>query len=239
MFNEVLAVLRREILSLFTSPIATTILAAQLFLFGFFFITTSLSLETTDLTDLYSNFVVILFIAMPLLGMRLFSEEKKSGTLELLLTSPIRSSSVVLGKYLSALALFLLCLLLTSPYVIYLAVKGEVLWKILLLQNLGLVLVASSILSIAMFLSSLTENQIISGMLAVGVNLTLFLLGRFSAEIGGPLHLILDELTMTAHFSSFLKGIFDLKDLIYFLLWPVFSIFLVQRVLESRRWLSN
>jgi ABC-2 type transport system permease protein len=144
-----------------------------------------------------------------------------------------------LGKYLSALFIFILFLGLTIPYIAFLAFKSEVLWKILLLQNVGMFLLAASILSISMVLSSLTENQVIAGMLAVGVNLTLFLIGRISAEMTGPLHLILDELMMTGHLSSFIKGVFDLKDLFYFLLWPVFSIYLVQRVLESRRWLSS
>ena len=236
MFKNTLAITRRELYSSFASPIAYILIASFLVIYGAFFFTVVFGENTSNLSQIYANLTIIVFMLCPLMSMRLFSEEKKNGTLELLLTSPIRTIEIVLGKYLSVTFIFFMILVMTFVGPLYLSFIVDIYWPPLFIQALGLFLVSMTILGIGMVYSSLTENQIISGTLSAATSMVLFLLSWVSSSFSGVIRIILEELTILAHYSSFNRGVFDLKDFIYYFLWIIMLIFLTYRFIERIRW---
>ena len=170
------------------------------------------------------------------MSMRLLSEEKKNGTLELLLTSPLPTWYIVMGKFLAVVLLFALMLLLTLTGPLYLEKVASVYWPQLALQYLGLFLMGTSVLGIGLVYSAMTENQIVAGVLGVATSLGLFLLSWVSDSTSGVLRNVIDELTILSHFTSFNKGVFDLKDFVYYCLWILFTFLLAHKFTEDARW---
>jgi len=170
------------------------------------------------------------------MSMRLFSEEKKNGTIELLFTSPIDIMQIVIGKYFAALAIFCIMLAITLLYPLFLQIMSGVYWPKVLLHYLGIFLVGSAVLGIGLVCSALTENQIVAGILGVAISLSLLLISWISNQTTGVLRAVIDEITIMAHYQSFLKGIFDVRDIVYFMAWILFSLFLSAKILESGKW---
>jgi ABC-2 type transport system permease protein len=192
------------------------------------------------LRPLFSNLSVIMLFLVPLLTMRLFAEEKKSGTIELLLTYPLRDGEVLVGKYLAAMAIFVVMLALTLVYQALVAWTAPLEWGPLLTGYLGLILQGGVFLAIGILISSLTENQIVAGVGTFGTLLILWVIGWFSdwasATAGSGVGRVLTHISITEHFDSFAKGIIDTKDVIYYLNLIILSLFLTLRSLESKRW---
>jgi ABC-2 type transport system permease protein len=178
---------------------------------------------------LFQNISVILLFLMPLLTMRLFAEEKRSGTIELLLTYPLRDGEVLMGKYLAALAVFAIMLALV-------AWTARLEWGPLLTGYLGLLLQGAVFIGIGILISSLTENQIVAGVATFGVLLFLWVIAWAAESAGGTLRVVLQHVSVTEHFESFAKGVIDTKDVIYYLNLIILSLFLTLRSLESKRW---
>jgi ABC-2 type transport system permease protein len=180
---------------------------------------------------------IILFLS-PLLAMGVYSEERKRGTMELLLTSPITEWQIVFGKFLASLSLLILMLLPTVINVIFMFAHSEPVppWRLIAGGYLGVILLGGALLAIGSFLSSLTENQIVSGVLILGISLLFWVMDIFAGQGTGSVSQALQYLSMSQHYDSFARGVIDTTGLIFFGSWIFLGIFLTERAVESMRW---
>ena len=180
---------------------------------------------------------IILFLS-PLLAMGVYSEERKRGTMELLLTSPITEGQIVLGKFLASLSLLVLMLLPTILSVVFMFAHSDPAppWRLIAGGYLGIVLLGASLLAIGSFLSSLTENQIVSGVLILGISLLFWVMDIFAGQGTGGLSQALQYLSMSQHYDPFARGVIDTTSLVFFASWIFLGIFLTMRAVESMRW---
>jgi ABC-2 type transport system permease protein len=247
---------RKELRSYFVSPIAYLLLAMFAIVFGFFFWNSvgyfvyagmeaqmrgamfPLNVNEQVIRPLVSNVSVLGLFLIPMITMRLFAEEKRIGTIELLATSPIRDFEVILGKWLAALILYGAMLLLTAINFAWLFRYGNPDWKPLLVAYLGLLLQAGALLAIGTFISTLTRNQIIAGAATFGVCLLLWVLEWVSGYDSAPYARVMAYLSVLTHFDSFAKGVLSIKDSLYYLSAIVLGLFLTARSIESLRWRS-
>jgi len=170
--------------------------------------------------------------------MRLFAEEKRTGTIELLATSPVRDVEIILGKWLAAVLLYASLLLFTAANFAFLFKYGNPDWKPLLVGYLGLLLLAGALLAIGTFISSLTKNQIIAGAVTFGVCLLLYVFGWVSGYETALWARVLSYMSVATHIESFEKGVLDSKDAIFFLTVIFLGLFFTARSMESLRWRS-
>jgi len=256
--KNALAIASREIRSYFVSPVAYVVLTGFLLLSGWFFFNLlarfsymvsiyssmqrgggeleRLNLNEFVISPLLHNLSVVLVILIPVITMRTFAEEKRLGTFELLLTSPLRVGEIVAGKFLGALAFVSLMLALTGIYPILLLVYGDPESGIMLSGYLGLYLVAATFVSIGMLTSSLTENQIIAAVSCL-VSLLLLYVINWPADTSTPtIGAILHYVSVTEHFGEFVKGVVDSRAVIFFLSMIAAALFLTHRSVESLRW---
>jgi gliding motility-associated transport system permease protein len=255
--KNVLTIAGKELRSYFVSPIAYVVLTGFLLLGGWFFFNllarfnfllslyssfrnpeamTRLNLNDFVIAPLLHNLSVVLVILVPVITMRSFAEEKRTGTYELLMTSPLSITAIVLGKFLGAFVFALLMVALTGIYPLILLLYGNPELGIIASGYLGLVLLATAFISVGLLTSSFTENQIIA---AVSCLVTLLLLYIISwpAETSGPvMSAVLRYLSLTEHFSDMVKGVIDTSDVAYFASVILLSLFLTQRSVESVRW---
>ncbi len=189
------------------------------------------------LQQMFRNMHVILLLVIPLFTMRLLSEERKHKTIELLMTSPITLTQLVAGKFLAVLTLYVGVLALTLYMPGLLEIWGHVDWPTVLSGYLGLVLVGAVYLVLGLLASSLTENQISAGVVALGLNLGLWLVGwaAITTEAGG-LQPVLEYVSVNGHFDHFLKGLLSVASVAYTASLAAFGLFLTHRVLDSSRW---
>jgi len=183
------------------------------------------------------NTSIILLLIMPLLTMRLFAEEKKGKTNELLMTSPVTITEIILGKFLASMLVYLLLLALSLHLPLILSIVTDISWKPLMASYLGLFLMGGVFLSMGLFASSLTENQIIAAVIGFGILIGLWLIGA-SAHGGGGSALaeVANYLSLVAHLDNFVKGLLSTRDLSYFVSMTLLGLFLTHRVVESERW---
>jgi ABC-2 type transport system permease protein len=254
--RNVFIIWRKELRSYFVSPIAYLLLAMFAVIFGFFFwnilgyfVFTGMesqmrgemypmNLNEQVIRPLLSNVGVIGLFFIPMITMRLFAEEKRSGTIELLVTSPIRDGEIILGKWLSALTLYGVLLLLTALNFVFLFKFGNPDWKPLAIGYLGLLLQAGALLAIGMFISTLTKNQIIAGATTFGVCLLLWVLEWAGGYETATWAKVLSYMSVVTHIGSFSKGLLDTKDAVYYVTLTFLGIFFTARSLESLRWRS-
>jgi ABC-2 type transport system permease protein len=254
--RNIWTIFKRECKAYFYSPIAYAILTIFLVVTGYFFYSNVLfySLmsfqmmqspylaEQLNMTDgiirpLFSNVSVILLLLTPVLTMRLFAEEKKSGTIELLLTYPVTDSAVVLGKFLACLFVFLVMLALTVPCPLLLSWYGTPELGPLFSGYLGLLLLGAAFIALGLFISALTENQIIAAAAGFGILLLFWVIGWSAQFTGETVGNVLRQISLLEHFvDSFAKGVIDTTDVAYYLVFTIFCIFLTLRSLESWKW---
>ena len=187
---------------------------------------------------LISNVSVIGLFLIPMITMRLFAEDKRSGTIELLITSPVRDIEVILGKWLSAMLLYSGMLLLTALNFTWLFRYGNPDWKPLAVAYLGLLLQAGALLAIGTFISTLTRNQIIAGAATFGVCLLLWVFEWVSGYESTTWARVMAYLSVLTHFDSFSKGLLSLKDAVFYVTAIFLGLFLTARSMESLRWRS-
>ena len=254
--RNVFIIWRKEMRSYFVSPVAYLLLAMFAVIFGFFFwnilgyfVFTGMESQMRGemfpmnvneqvIRPLLSNVGVIGLFFIPMITMRLFSEEKRSGTIELLVTSPIRDGEIILGKWLAALTLYGVLLLLTALNFIFLFKYGNPDWKPLAIGYLGLLLQAAALLAIGMFISTLTKNQIIAGAATFGVCLLLWVLEWAGGYETATWAKVLSYISVVTHIGTFSKGLLDTKDAVYYVTLTFLGIFFTARSLESLRWRS-
>ncbi|MDR0310638.1 MAG: ABC transporter permease [Acidobacteriota bacterium] len=252
--QNILAIWQREIKSYFVSPIAYVVLAIFLFLAGLFFSGNLEEIVRYTLSQaqmgqsgpidvpayvvrtLFDTLVVILLFLIPMLTMKLFAEERKQRTLELLLTAPINNVQTMLGKYLASLTFFAILLASAGFTISPLFIYGEPDVMPIFSAYLGLFLYGAALLALGLFISTLTENQIIAVVISFGASLTLLLVSVFSASATGALRDAINYLSIVNHLDDFIKGVIDTSHIIYYVTFAFVWLFLAYRSLESMRW---
>ncbi len=246
----------KELGSYFVSPVAYLLLTMFGLIFGFFFWNAlgyfviegmqmqmrgqsfPMNLNEQIIRPLLSNISVVGLFFIPMITMRLFAEEKRTGTIELLATSPVRDLEIILGKWLAALLLYACMLLFTALNFGFLFIYGHPDWKPLAIGYLGLLLQAGALLAIGTFISTLTRNQIIAGAATFGVCLLLWVLEWASGYETSTWASVLAYMSVITHFESFGRGVLDSKDAIFYLTVIFLGLFFTARSMESLRWRS-
>lgn len=195
-----------------------------------------LNINETVIRPLFGSISIILLLMTPLLTMRLFAEEKKTGTIELLLTFPVNDVDVVLGKYLACLVVLLTMVLLTVTYPVLLIILGEPEVVPIGTGYLGLILLGAAAISLGIFTSSLTENQIVSASMSFGMLFFFWLISYSVPLVSAGFGQLLSYLSINEHIESMSKGVVDSTDIIYYLCFIVLFLFLTLRSLETKRW---
>lgn len=232
------AIFRREFKSFFTGPIGYIALAVMIAASGMFFLMYNLNYGMADLTGVFSGLFTISLLVIPFLTMRLFSDEKRQKTDQALLTAPGSLTGIVLGKFFAALLLFTLSIAVTLVYAIILAFKVSPDWMLLIGNFIGLLLVGGLIISIGVFISCLTESQVIAALGTLAVSVVLLTIDQIAALLSGitVLEEIVGFLSVTTRYSEFTAGLINYDCIVYFITMQALFIFLTVRVLDSRRW---
>ena len=226
--------LARELHATFTAPIAYAVGAVFLLVLGYTFSLTLFFTKVANLTYIFHQMYVLLILLVPILTMRAFAEERKTGTLELLLTAPVREVWIVLAKFLAAFLLVLSLLLVSLVYPAILGRYGEPDWGPIYGGYLALVLLACLLVSVGMFTSSLTENQVVAAAISLGVFLMLWFADSVAYILPAPLDLFFINLSLIGHFTPFVSGSLFLSDAGYYLTLALLGLFMTTRVLSDR-----
>ena len=231
-----LAIAERELRGFFVSTVAWVIAAAFLAITGLLFAVILLNSNEASLRFLFSNLSVIFLFIAPFLTMRLLAEENRLGTVELLLTNPVRDIEVVFGKFLGVLGFVLAMLAMTLYYPALLYIFGSPDPGPLATGYLGVVLQAAAFLAIGLAISSTTENQIVAAFLSFAINLVLWLSESVSQFVGAPIAAALKFLSITSHFNDFSRGVIDTSHVTFFISVVAAALFLTYLSLQTRRW---
>ena len=232
------AIYRREIGAFFTSSIAYVFLAVFYLAAGYFFFGSSLAMSTTDMSNLFTSLFFIVTILIPVLTMRLFSEEKKQKTEQGLLTAPVSIGGIVMGKYLAALTLYTIGLAIIFVYALILSFFGAVAWGIVISNILALFLLGAAFIAVTLFISSLTENQVVAAVVGMIVLLALALIdvvARYSESVP-VVPTVLNALSFYTRYYDFTAGLFDPASVLFYVSTAVIFNFFTVRVFEKRRW---
>jgi ABC-2 type transport system permease protein len=246
---------RRELFSYFTSPIAYIVLAMFAVIFGFFFYSAvaifvnfstqaamqpgaapPMNVNQFIVQPTLGNFGIILLLLTPLVTMRLFAEEKRSGTIELLLTSPVGDYEIIFGKWLGAMLLYACMLGVSLVNLSILFIVSTPDWQAMLVGYLGLLLMGGAFLAVGAFVSTLTRNQIVAGAVTFCLFLLFWVLDWASAYNTSTIGRLCSYLAIAPHFEQFSKGVIEIKDAVYYLSAIATGLFLSKRSLESLRW---
>lgn len=252
--GNVLAIAQKELRSYFVSPIAYVVVGLFAVLYGWFFVNALALLvsfsaragmfggpQTINLNEflvvpLLQNTAIVLLFFLPFLTARAYAEEKRSGTIELLLTSPVSDVEIILGKFVGVMALFLLMLGVTVIHIGILFWYGEPELAPILSGYLGLVLLGGSFIAVGLLVSSTTRNQIVAGVITFSFLLLFWVLGWMAESAGPTMRPILSYLSILQHFDDFARGIIDTSHLTYYVSFIVFGLFLTVKSVDSERW---
>ena len=252
--NNMLAIAHKELKSYFASPIAYIVIGFFSLLFGYFFYALLLyfdrqslqfaglgAQQTLNVNDqlirpVFLNASVILLFVLPMVTMRTYAEEKRSGTIELLLTAPLTDFQIIMGKFLGAMALYAAMLGITVIHMALLFAFGNPEPLPIITAYLGLLLMGGCFVSVGLLISSLTKNQIVAGMITFAVFLLLWVINWIGSFTGPTTQDVLNYLSITDHLDDFTKGIIDTKHLVYYVSFIAFGLFLTARSVDTERW---
>jgi ABC-2 type transport system permease protein len=250
--RNVLAIAGKEIRAYFTSPIAYVVIGLYALLFGYFFYVMltfferqgmqmmqmgqTMNVNQMLIAPVFMNAEVVLLFLLPMVTMRTYSEEKRSGTMELLLTSPLTDWQIILGKFLGAMTLFAAMLAVTLVHVGLLFIFGQPEWKPIATTYLGMLLMGGCFISLGLFISSLTKNQIVAATITFAAFLLFWVINWMGSFVGTTAQAVLAHLSIIDHFDDFAKGIIDTKHLIYYVSFIAFGLFLTAKSVDSERW---
>ncbi len=253
--KNIWAISKKEVKTYFTSPIAYVVTTVFLVLVGFFFYSLilwfnsysmqasrypeaiqQLNINQMVYSPLFHNISIILLLTIPLLTMRLFAEEKKRQTDELLYTSPISINQIILGKFFASLFVLLVMLLLTGILSLFTFAYGNPEFAPVLNGYLGLFLMSAAFIAVGIFFSSVTENQVVSAMLTFGTLLLFWILNWAAGSASGIWKDVLNYVSFFQHFDDMTRGILDTTDIVYYFSFIFFGLFLTHSVIQSRRW---
>ena len=251
--SNILAIAHKELKSYFSSPIAYIAIGLWALLYGYFFFAIlsffvrqsmqmnqfgpqALNLNQQLIRPLLQNVTILVLFLMPMVTMRTYAEEKRSGTIELLLTSPVTDFQIVLGKFLGAMALYAVMLAVTTIHIAALFTYGRPEWKPIVTSYLGLLLLGGCFVSLGLLISSLTKNQIVAGVITFAVFLMLWIVNWTADQSGPTMRAVLNHLSIIDHFDDFGKGVLDTTHLIYYASFITFGLFLTAKSVDSERW---
>jgi ABC-2 type transport system permease protein len=251
--SNILAIAQKELKAYFASPIAYVVIAAFAFVFAWFYVPSifwfaresqsgpgmgggPMNVNQQVIRFLFQNTTVVFLLILPLITMRTYAEEKRTGTMELLLTSPVSDFQILMGKFLGALALYGAMLAVTLIHIGILFIYGSPEWRPVVTGYLGLLLLGGAYISVGLFISSLTRNQIIAAVATFTVFLALWVIDWMSSFVGPPYGSILSALSMTQHLDDFTKGVIDTEHLVYYASFITFGLFLTAKSVDSERW---
>ncbi len=236
--RNMLIIARRELGAFFASPIAYLVTAGFLAIAGYFFSAILILSRQATMQFVFGNTVVVLLFIAPLLAMRLLSEEQRSGTIELLMTSPVRDWQVIWGKWLAAFVLFLVMMLFTGLYVVVLWRLGNPDYGPIMSGYLGMLLLGGALLALGTLTSAVTQNQIVAAVLGVALTVLLYVAGAMTGVAGADslVGRFFGYLALSEHFSDFTRGVVDTTHVVFFLSVIAGALYLATRALETRRW---
>lgn len=253
--TNILAIAHKELKAYFASPIAYVLLGVFAVLYGWFFAAIllfferqstqfgamgmgpqSVNLNQQLIRPVLMNVSVIMLFILPLITMRTYAEEKRSGTMELLLTSPLTDVQIVVGKFLGAMGLVSAMLAVTIPHLLLLSLYSNPEWVPLVVAYAGYLLMTGCFVAVGLFVSSLTRNQIVAAVATFGVFLMLWVIDWMGSFAGPRARQIYEYLSITGHFDDFTKGVLDTRHLVYYLSFITFGLFLTVRSVDSERW---
>lgn len=232
------AIFRRELKAYFTSPVAYIFIAVFYIYTATYFVNYNLLYGTADMSYVFTSAFVIMMILLPLLTMRLFTEERRLRTDQCLLTAPVNLFSIVMGKFLAATCIFLCAMAIYVVYVITLvALAGSVAWATVIGNLIALLLLGASFISIGTFVSATTENQVVAAILSFIINMAFYLIDMLAGNVQiSWLRNIMASLGFYTRYSEFSTGLFNIPSVIFFASVIFIFNFLTVRVLEKRRW---
>lgn len=228
------ALLSKEITALFTSAIAYVVIAVFLLLMGYTFTATLFLNKTASLIHIFYQAALMMLLLVPVLTMRLFAEERRAGTLELLLTSPSREYEVVFAKFIASMTVIVAMLVLSLSYPITLEIFGNPDWGPLYSGYLGLILLASALTALGLAISALTSNQIIAAVVSMGLFLMLWMLDTLGGLLPSPFDNIVTDLSLSVRLTPFLTGSMYFTDFGFFLSVILFGLLASVRALARR-----
>lgn len=234
--SKILAIAGRELRSYFVSPLAYVVAAFFMLVAGYLFSLILYHTRQASLQPLFQNLAVMFLLISPALTMRLLADERKTGTIELLMTSPITDRDLVLGKYLAAVGYLAFLLALTLVFPLLLAFIGKPDWATIWTGYLGVFFLGASFMAIGVLASSLTSNMIIAAMVTFAISLVIWLLPSAGQMFGGSAADVLSYLSIMSHQENLGRGVIDTTDLIYYLSFIAACIFLTIRSVETYHW---
>lgn len=239
--KNILAVCTKELYTYFVSPIAYFVCFVFIAISGFLFSTILIAFSSQGGTGaavmgtFFGNMAIILLFFTPVLTMKLFAEERKSGTIELLLTSPITDGQVVLGKFFASISLMLIMLSLTLLFPFLTQRFGYLDIGLLLSAYLGVILVSAAFLALGLLMSSMCKNQLVAALTSFGILITLWVIGALSTR-GGAITKFLSYLSLSEHYDNFARGVIPLKDVVYYISFTSVCLFATFKSIESSKW---
>lgn len=253
--SNILAITQKELKGYFASPIAYVVIGFYALIYGFFFYSLVLYFDRQSMQMLglgagsppvnvnenmirpaFLNAMVVFLFVLPMITMRTYSEEKRSGTIELLLTSPLTDFQIIMGKFLGAMALYVAMLAVTLIHIGLLFMASRPEWIPILTTYLGLILMGGCFIAVGLLISSLTKNQIVAVMVTFTVFLMLWVINWIASFTGPTAQQVLNYLSITDHLDDFTRGIIDTKHVVYYVSFIAFGLFLTARAVDTERW---
>ncbi len=254
--SNILAIANKELKAYFSGPIAYIVIGLWALLYGYFFVAIlsffvrqsmqmgqlgmqgpqAMNVNQQLIRPLLQNVLILILFLMPMVTMRSYSEEKRSGTIELLLTSPLTDFQIILGKFLGAMALYGCMLAVTLIHVGLLFAYGRPEWKPIVTAYVGLLLMGGCFISLGLFISSLTKNQIVAGMVTFAVFLLLWIITWIGSFSGPTVDKVTQYLSIVDHYDDFGKGVLDTTHFVYYISFITFGLFLTAKSVDSERW---
>jgi ABC-2 type transport system permease protein len=253
--SNILAITQKELKGYFASPIAYVVIGFYALIYGFFFYSLVLYFDRQSMQMLglgagsppvnvnenmirpaFLNAMVVFLFVLPMITMRTYSEEKRSGTIELLLTSPLTDFQIIMGKFLGAMSLYAAMLGVTLIHIGLLFTASKPEWIPILTTYLGLLLMGGCFIAVGLLISSLTKNQIVAVMVTFTVFLMLWVINWIASFTGPTAQQVLNYLSITDHLDDFTRGIIDTKHVVYYVSFILFGLFLTARAVDTERW---
>lgn len=251
--SNILAIAQKELRGYFASPIAYIVIGFFALIFGVFYYSIldwfvrqgmqmgmmgpqSMNVNQQMIRPLFLNLSVVILFILPFLTARSFAEEKRSGTIELLLTSPLTDFEIVMGKFIGCMLLYAAMLAVTLLHFGVLFGFGNPDWKPVAVGYLGMLLFGGAIISLGLFVSSLTRNQIVAGVAGFALVLALWVIDWLGQSLGPRAEAVFKYLSMTGHLDDFVKGVVDTKHLVYYLSFISFWLFMTIKSVDTERW---
>lgn len=234
--QNTLTIAGREFRGYFNGPVAYIVVCVVLLLLGVFFWNTFFLMDRATVRDMFDLMTLFLILAAPAMTMGLLAEEKRTGTIELLITMPVKDSEVILGKYLGVMGLYGVLLLLTVAYPISVSTLGDLDWGPVIGGYVGLLFQGGAMLAIGLLASSWSNNQLVALFLGAAICFAFWIINRFLPFLPQGAASVFEWLSFDYHFRSMARGVIDSRDVIYFISIIGFALLLAFRSVESRRW---